>query len=370
MHLVKQRSRSAYTLALVMVVLSMILAIGTSNVSLSRTIDKVVERQSGGSIQVGAPGALDPAVENELKAIPGVAETTALRFGAVDIAEEGAQSNIFFTVLDPQTYFDIASFPFIEGDDATVRNAFANPGSIVLPEQTALRIDKKVGEALNVRTTQGIKAFTLVATYAQVGNNIGPAFSIKDAALFGAGRPNGFLLKTDAGVDPEQMRRTIIEKLRPKYQIEVQTSANIKKAAHAQLQGFFGLAYALLFVAALVGVLGLANTMVVSVLSRTREVGILRSTGTLRRQARGMVLVEASTLALVAYVLSLPLGWLLSTGIVLSQRSGLGFSIDYVFPFGLVPVLLLLSLFVAGIASLVPARRIGRLQIVEALRFD
>ena len=148
------------------------------------------------------------------------------------------------------------------------------------------------------------------------------------------------------------------------------TSSRIKEQAQAQLQGFFALAYALLFVAALVGVLGLANTMVVSVLSRTREVGMLRSTGALRRQARAMVLVEASTLALVAYLLALPLGWLLSTGIVVSQRATLGFTINYAFPWVLVPVLLLLTISVAGIASLIPARRIGRLQVVEALRFD
>lgn len=370
MHLVKERSRSAYTLALVMVVMAMIFAIGTSNVSMSRTIDKVVERQAGGSIQVGAPGALDPAVENELKAIDGVAATTALRFGVIDIAEEGAQANVFFTVLDPTTYFDIASFPFIEGDDARARVALDAGGAVLLPEQTAIRIDKEVGDSLSVRTNQGIKQFKLAGTYAQIGNNIGPVFGIKDAALFGAGRPNAFLLKTADGVDDEALRRTIVEQLRPKYQIDVQTSARIKEAAHAQLQGFFGLVYALLFVAALVGVLGLANTMAVSVLSRTREVGILRSTGVLRRQARAMVLVEASTLALVAYVLALPLGWLLSTGIVVSQRATLGFSIDYVFPVAILPVVLFLSLIVAGIASLVPARRIGRLQIVEALRFD
>jgi putative ABC transport system permease protein len=370
MHLVKQRSRSAYTLALVMIVLAMILAIGTSNVSMSRTIDKVVERQAGGSLQVGAPGALDPAVEGELKAIDGVAATTALRYGVVDVAEKGALSNQFFTVLDPATYFGIASFPWVDGDDAKVRDAFTRGGAVVLPEQFAVRIDKNVGDTVKIRTNQGVRPFTLAATYAQIGNNIGPAFGVADAALFGAGRPNAFLLKTRDGVDPEQLRRTIVDRLGSKYQLEVQTSERIKEAAHAQLQGFFGLAFALLFVAALVGVLGLANTMVVSVLSRTREVGILRSTGALRRQARGMVLVEASTLALVAYVIALPLGWLLSTGIVVSQRAALGFSIDYVFPFGLIPVLLFMTMLVAGIASLVPARRIGRLQIVEALRFD
>ena len=83
-----------------------------------------------------------------------------------------------------------------------------------------------------------------------------------------------------------------------------------------------------------------------------------------------MVLVEASTLALVAYVISLPLGWLLSTGIVVSQRSALGFSIDYVFPWRCCRSCCSSRCIVAGIASLIPARRIGRLEIVEALRFD
>lgn len=370
LHLVKERSRSAYTLALVMVVLAMVLAIGTSNVSMSRTVDRVIERQSAGAIQVGAPGALDPGVETELRAVEGVEASTPLRFGVVDIEEPRAQPNVFSTLIDPATYFDIAGFPWIQGDDESVRAAFLKGGAVVLPEQSAVRIGKELGDQVRVRTSQGIKPFTLVATYGQVGDYIGPAFGVIDAPLFGAGRPNSFLLSVKDGVDDEAVRRTIISQLGDKYQIEVNTNARIKEAAQAQLQGFFGLAYALLFVAALVGVLGLANTMVVAVLSRTKEVGILRSAGVLRRQARAMVLVEASTLALVAYVLALPLGWLLSTGIVVSQRAALGFTIDYSLPWSLLPVLLFVTLIVAGIASLVPARRIGRLQIVEALRFD
>jgi ABC-type antimicrobial peptide transport system permease subunit len=55
---------------------------------------------------------------------------------------------------------------------------------------------------------------------------------------------------------------------------------------------------------------------------------------------------------------------------VVSQRTALGFTIDYVYAWSLLPVLLIGTLIVAAIASLVPARRIGRLEIVEALRFD
>jgi putative ABC transport system permease protein len=293
-----------------------------------------------------------------------------LRFGLVDIAEKGAVANQFFTVIDPSSYFGIASFPWIRGGDDTVRAALSDGGSIVLPEPIAIKLDKEVGDTLRVRTNQGVKPFRLVATYGLIGNFPGPAIGVRDAGLFGAGRPNAYFVSIDQGTDAELLRKTIIQRLGTKYQVEVQTSDRIKEQAHAQLQGFFALAYALLSIAALVGILGLANTMVVSVLSRTREVGMLRSTGTLRRQARAMVMVEASTLALVAYLLALPLGWLLSTGIVVSQRAALGFTIQYVFPWVLLPVLLLLAVMVAAIASLIPARRIGRLEIVEALRFD
>lgn len=369
MHLVKQRSRSAYTLALVMTVLAMTFAIGTTNVSMSHTVDKVIERQAAGAIQVGAPGALDPGVERELAAIPGVGHTAPIWFGQIDIDEPHAMSQDFFTMIDPATYFDVASLPWLQGDDAIGRREFAAGHGIVLPEQTAARLDVKRGGSVRVRTTSGIQAFRVIGTFGQIGNTFGPIVGRADAALFGAGRPNGFLLTAKPGVSRNALANTIKRQLVAKYSVQVQTSDDIRSAAHAQLQGFFALAYALLFVAALVGILGLANTMVVSVLARTREIGMLRSAGTLRRQARAMVLVEATTLALVAYLIALPLGWLLSTGLVVSQRAYLG-TITYSFAWFLVPVLILVAVLVAAIASLVPARRIGRLQIVEALRFD
>lgn len=370
MHLVKQRSRSAYTLALVMVVLAMTFAVGTSNVSMARTVDKVIERQGGGAIQVGAPGALDPAIDAELKSFEGVRATSPLVFGIIDIEEEGAPADQFFTMVDPDTYFEIGSFPWVDGDDASAKEGLEKGGVIILPEQNAIRLGVERGGTVDVRTTQGVKPFTLIGTYGQIGNYFGPGVSQRDAALFGTGRPNAFLVSVNDGVNTRVLRDQLREKLKPKYNVEVLTTDDIKEQAHAQLQGFFALAYALLAVAGLVGILGLANTMVVAVLSRTREVGMLRSAGTLRRQARAMVLVEASTLALVAYVISLPLGWLLSTGIVVSQRSALGFTIDYVYAWSLLPVLLLATLIVAGVAALIPARRIGRLQIVDALRFE
>ena len=66
LHLVKERSRSAYTLALVMVVLAMLITVAGVNAAMSRTLTQIIERQAGGSLQVIAPGAFEPDVGGRL----------------------------------------------------------------------------------------------------------------------------------------------------------------------------------------------------------------------------------------------------------------------------------------------------------------
>src|SRR5439155_1134201 len=81
MHLAKERSRSAYTLALVMVVLAMILAVGASNLAMNHTLDQVLTREAGSDMQVSAPGAFEPGVADQLAAVDGIDRVSPVRFG-------------------------------------------------------------------------------------------------------------------------------------------------------------------------------------------------------------------------------------------------------------------------------------------------
>ena len=141
------------------------------------------------------------------------------------------------------------------------------------------------------------------------------------------------------------------------YDPIVDSPESTREWAFGQLQGFFGLAYVILVVAAAAGLLGLANTLAVSVLSRTREIGMLRSVGTTRKQVRRLVLVEAITLAIVAFVLAVPLGFVINFGSAAAFKGAIGASIEPTQPWGALPVLLVLTLGVAALASLLPARR-------------
>lgn len=369
MHLVKERSRSAYTLGLVMVVLAMILAIATANRSMSASLERVIDEQFGADLQVTGDAVFEEDVGDELMELDGVEDVSELRYGITELGEGDEARSIFVVVIDPEAYFDVSSFPWVEGSEEQAREALAS-GGVLLDAPTARDLRVEPGNDIAVRTNDGLKTLPVGATYTVFGQGSAIVTSLEEAReLFGADRPMGYFLDVTSGRDVDAVGDEVRAMLQG-YEVDVFSAEGTKEFARAQLGGFFGIAYAILVVAAAIGTLGLANTLIVSVLQRTRELGVLRSVGVLRRQLRGMVAVESATLVLVAYVLALPLAWLLAQLTVGGVAETLGFTVELVWWWPLLPVLLLVALVVGGLAALAPARRAGRLDVVDALRFE
>ena len=371
LHLRKERSRSAYTLALIMVILASILSLAATNQAMARSIDDVIDKQFGADVQLFAPGATDPAVADQLRALDGVSAVTALRFGRTELLRPGGGSRVLgLLALDPATYFEVQSFAYRDGDDDGTAAAFAAGGGVLLPTAIADDVGVDVGDRVTLRTGAGEREFTIVGTHSGVREPVA-VVGIKDGdALFGGGNPNGFVLRLAETADLAAVLTAIRETVLKDHALEVVTLSEVKSTAASQLAGFFGIAYAILLVTTVIGMLGLANTLVVSVIHRTREIGILRSAGSRRRQVRGMVLVEAATLVLVAYVLALPLGELIGEVAVKGFGTSIGIDVAFQFPWLLLPLVAALAGLVGFLASVGPARRASRLEVVTALRFD
>ena len=371
LHLVKERSRSAYTLALVMVVMAMIFSIGGLYASLSKALDDSLDRQFGSDIQVDAPGQLDASFQRRLEAVPGVGEVAPSWFSRVRFLNvTDAEKDGFARIIDPDSYFKISSFLFASGTENDAKHALEG-GGLLMPEAAATARHLRVGDFVAVQTTAGAHSFRLAATFKTLGGPPMIVLGIADGRRYlDARTPSEFQLNVARGASIATVKASIDHSLGANYNLQISSVDTIKADAQHQFGQFFNVFYAIILVAAIVGLLGLANTLAMSVLQRYREIGILRAIGVTRPQVRRMVLVESATLGLVAFALSLPLGLILSVVALKGVSVAFGFDVAYIYPAAWVPIVGAFGVVVAVVAAIAPGRRAAKLQVVGALQYE
>jgi len=150
-----------------------------------------------------------------------------------------------------------------------------------------------------------------------------------------------------------------------------QTTTEIKETNAAQLDIVIILLLAMVVLIAIVGALGLAITMSLNVMERTREIGILRSLGAQNGVVRRMVIVEGLVIGLISWTASIPC----SIPLAVWLGNSLGMSLlarplDYVFSVPAVMMWLGLMAAISIVASLIPAQSAARLTIRDALVYE
>jgi putative ABC transport system permease protein len=123
----------------------------------------------------------------------------------------------------------------------------------------------------------------------------------------------------------------------------------------------------MLALSVIVSLVGIVNTLVLSVFERTRELGMLRAIGMTRRQVRRMVRHESIIVALIGAVLGIAVGFFLAALVVGALSSeGVVFAV----PAGTLVAFLIVSIVAGMLAAILPARRAARLNVLEALQYE
>jgi putative ABC transport system permease protein len=125
----------------------------------------------------------------------------------------------------------------------------------------------------------------------------------------------------------------------------------------------------LLLVALAISILGVINTLLLSVIERTRELGMLRAVGLRRGQTWRMVTTESVVITMFGTVLGLVVGAGLGAAIVTALKSVLGFG-AVTLPWGLMVVYFIASIIVGGVAGLIPSVRAVRLNVLGAIAYE
>jgi putative ABC transport system permease protein len=151
-------------------------------------------------------------------------------------------------------------------------------------------------------------------------------------------------------------------------QLTVRDQSDYKDLIHKQVNQLLYMIYALLGLAIIVAVLGVVNTLALSVVERTREIGLMRAIGMSRRQLRRMIRLESVVIALFGAVvgLGLGLGWG-TTGQQVLASQGLGI---LRIPWSTIITVFVASAVVGLLAALLPAFRAARMNVLNAIATD
>ncbi len=180
-------------------------------------------------------------------------------------------------------------------------------------------------------------------------------------------QPAVILLRTSTG-SSAAATSTIKAGLSGFPNLKIQSRDEFVKSEQAQVNQLLGLVYALLALAILIALIGIVNTLLLSVFERTREIGLLRAVGMRRRQVRAMIRSEALILSVFGGVIGIVLGTGLGVALAASlSKQGIT---DIVVPYVSLVYFLVLAALLGLAAASWPARKAARLNILEAITVE
>lgn len=309
----------------------------------------------------GPAAGFDPALQQKLAQMPGVTDVAVLQADQVRLGDN--------TITALATDAGAAAKLFTLQPAAGALRALSK-GEVILPEAFAKDHGLSVGGTVNLQTARGTTdALKLVGTYAEsnVLNPPSALLSPRDASGFRSPLAQQAYVKVgDAGQIPavrEQMRALVADN--PEVTVS-DPSSQIKQATQF-LDLLLTVLNVLLGLTILVAVLGVINTLLLSVFERTRELGLLRAIGMNRGRLGWMITVEAVLISVFGALLGMVLGTAL--GITLVKIFG-GDFLKLTIPWGYLIVTMVAAVIAGLVAALLPAIRAARLNVLEAIAYE
>ncbi|MFI0371993.1 ABC transporter permease [Actinomadura sp. 1N219] len=246
-------------------------------------------------------------------------------------------------------------------------DAAQKPGTAMVDADTAKIRGLAIGKTVQMKTAQGATPVKITAVYAPGTGLDGIVVPEPDfTRYFSARDPAAIYVKTHDGVRASDARRAVEGAAQPYPAAKVTSSAEFKesmtKAVDMMLMIFGGL----LGLAIVIALFGIANTLTLSVVERTRESALLRALGLTKRQLRRMLSVEALVMAVIGALTGVVLGVAFGWAATNAMASDSVFSLPYL----QVAAFVVLAGLAGTAAAVMPARRAARTSIVESLSHD
>ncbi|MGW8144554.1 MAG: FtsX-like permease family protein [Anaerolineales bacterium] len=375
-NIARQPRRAAITTTSLMITLAILIGLGGMLAStyggalhfLDDSLRSDYILVAGGLIVTNDTVGAKPELAETIRRIPGVKELTTIR--QIDVLNpDGA--GIRLIGIDPPNYEKIAGLSFLEGNDSAYEEMQSGK-SIIVNGRYASQFGVDVGDTISLNGDHGQFDVQVAAIGLDYLNIKLPTIYMDQVSLtreYGVRNDVFILINSEPGTDQKKLEENLLAATRayPGFGIlsRQQLRTSQEKLARS---GTIGMNIMLALIA-LPALLGLANTLGINVIERTREIGMLRAVGAKRRQVRRMIVAESLLLSLMGISFGILSGILLSV-VMTSVLEFAGLNIPYSFPAVGVLTAIAVGLICGVLAALIPARRASDLEIVTALAYE
>jgi putative ABC transport system permease protein len=332
--------------------------------SMKASIDKVFDQQFTGDFVIqsgGFGGGVSTNLAAELRGVDGIKAVSPLRFANAKFDGKGTQ----LTAFDAKQMGDIADIGVEQGSLADL-----DAHSLAVLDDKAKDEGWKIGTKVPVQFTDTPpQELTVKVIYDKV--QLAGRYFV-DTSVMDANVPDQFdavvFAKLADGTSVDDVRPAI-EKVTDQYpNVDLQDRKQFIDSQSAQINGMLMLVMILLAMSVIIAVFGIANTLALSIVERTRELGLLRAVGMTRRQLRSMVRWEAVLVALFGAIGGIGVGSFFGWAMVRAMHDQ-GFDVLRLPVPTLVIIVIVAGIF-GVIAAALPARRAARLDVLKAIAAD
>jgi putative ABC transport system permease protein len=349
--------RTAQTASALMVGLALVAAISVFGASVSRSVTSSADQAISADLIVTPTGSgeLSNSAVSLASAVPGVTATSAVYQGQFEFGSTLSQ-------LTAVSTNNLASTVILRMTSGT--SAALVQGELLIDSTTAQNKHLAVGDTVPARFALTGPTTLRVGGIFQANALIG-SYLVSSAFFlshYPAQPPGALLLRTNGSTAADN---AVTDALASYPNIQVQTRAQYEQAQVSSINEVLGLVYALLALAVLIALIGIVNTLMLSVFERTREIGLLRAVGMRRRQVRTMIRSEAVILAIFGAIIGIIIGTGMGIALV-SALKNQGIT-ETVVPYSNLVIFLIIAALLGLVAASWPARRAAKLDILSAI---
>jgi putative ABC transport system permease protein len=366
-NVVRNPRRTANTAGALMIGMALVGGVSVIAVSAQASVAGVVESQLHTDLVLqSATFDIPKGAIADVDALPEVGGTAAFAFAPLEVSGgdgtdvqivAGVRDDLFGGTIEAET---------IDGDLASLA-----AGRVAVQESAADEHGWAVGDTLRIAGTAGPLEAEVGAVFTT--NVIGAPVVVSTSVLDGLVPPEQQQVDTLAvdaadGVGVAELQDAVAAAVAPYVVVSVLTADEFVSNLADQVNQVLVILYALLGLSVVIAVLGIVNTLALSVIERTREIGLLRAVGLGRLQLAGTVTVESVLTAVFGTVVGLAVGVALASALP-SVYADDGLS-ELVIPWGNLAGMLGLAVAVGVLAALWPATRAARMKVLDAVSYE